>query len=61
VLDRLVIEVRGGEEIAVIGDGDGGHPSARCFGGQFANFASAVEKRVVRVEVQMYEVRIRHA
>ena len=57
----LVIKIRGGEKIAVVGDGDGGHAAARGFGGQFADFAGAVEKRVVRVQMKVNEVRGIHA
>ena len=53
---RLVVEIRGGEKIAVIRHRDGGHSAARGFGGQLADFAGAVEKRVVRVKVQMNEI-----
>ena len=47
----LVIEIRGGEKIAVVGDCDRGHSPARGFGGQFADFACAVQERVVRVQM----------
>ena len=52
----LMIKIRGGEKIAVVRHGDRGHPAARGFGGQFADFAGAVEKRVIRVQMQMYEI-----
>ena len=55
------IEIRGGEKIAVIGDGDRRHPAARGFGGEFADFAGAVQKRVIRVQMQMNEIRGSHA
>ena len=57
----LVIEIRGGEKIAVIGDGDGGHSAARGLGGQFADFAGAVQKRVIRVQMKVNKVRGIHA
>ncbi len=53
----LMIEIRGGEKIAVVGDGDGGHAPARGFRRQFADFAGSVQERVVRVQMQMNEVR----
>ena len=57
----LVVEVGCGEQIAVIGDGDGRHPASSGFSGQFADFASAVEKRVVRVQMKVNKVRSGHA
>ena len=47
----LVKEIRGGKKISVVGYGDGGHPAARGFGGKFADFASAVQERVVRMQM----------
>ena len=52
-----MIEIRGGEKIAVVGDGHRGHAPPRRFGRQFADFAGAVQKTIVRVQMQMYEVR----
>jgi len=40
----------------VIGDSDGRHPASRSFGGQLADFAGTVEKGIVCVEMQMYEI-----
>jgi hypothetical protein len=57
----LMIEIRRGEKISVVGYGDGGHAAARGFGGQFADFASAVQKRVIRVQMKVNEVRGIHA
>ena len=57
----LMIEIRGGEEISVVGYGDGGHSAARGFGGKFADFASAVQKRVIRVQMKVNKVRGIHA
>jgi hypothetical protein len=57
----LMIEIRGGEKISVVGYGDGGHPAARGFGGKFADFASAVQKRVIRVQMKVNKVRGIHA
>ncbi len=58
---RLVIKSRSRKKIAVIGHGDGGHFAPRSFGCQFADFTGAVEKRVVRVQMQMYKVRGGHS
>ena len=57
----LMIEIRGGEKISVVGYGDGGHSAARGFGGKFADFASAVQKRVIRVQMKVNKVRGIHA
>ena len=57
----LVIEIRSAEKISVVRDGDGGHPETGGFSGEFADFASAVQKRVVRVKMQMNEVRGGHS
>jgi hypothetical protein len=51
-----VKEIGGSKEIAVVGDGDCGHAAAGGFGGKFADFAGAVEKRVVRVQVQVDKI-----
>ena len=52
----LVIKVRSRKKIAVVGDGNGRHPAPRGFRSQFADFASAIEKRVIRVEMEVNEV-----
>src|SRR5580658_6352603 len=57
----FVIEIRGGEKIAVIGYGDGGHAAAGGFVHEFADIAGPVEQREIGVQMQMYEVRVRHA
>lgn len=44
------------EKIAVVGDGYCRHFSTCCFLGEFADGACAVEKGVVRVEMQMNEI-----
>jgi hypothetical protein len=46
-----MIEICGGEKIAVVGYGDRWHPAPRRLGRKLADFAGAVEKRVVRVEM----------
>ena len=53
----LMIEICGGEKISVVGHRHRGHAPARRFGRQFADFAGAVQKRVIRVQMQMYEIR----
>src|SRR5580658_443829 len=57
----LMIEICGGEEIAVVGYGDCGHAAAGGFCGEFADFAGAVQQRVVRVQMKVNEVRGIHA
>lgn len=52
----LMEEIGSGEQVAMVRDGDGGHFAARCFGGEFADIASAVQERVVRMEMQVNEV-----
>jgi hypothetical protein len=47
----LMKEIRGGEKISVVGNRNRRHAPARCFGSQFADFASAVQQRVVRVQM----------
>ena len=56
-----MIELLRREQIAVVGDGNGGHSAARRFIHQFLDIAGAVEKAVVRVQVQMNETRSSHA
>jgi hypothetical protein len=57
----LMIKSGRGEQISVVGDGYGWHPAPRRLGSQFADFARAVEKRVIRVQMQVYKVRGGHA
>src|SRR5580700_3992754 len=57
----LVVKIGGGEEISVIGDGDGGHAAARGFIDEFADIAGPVEQRKIGVQMKMYEVRVSHA
>ena len=57
----FVIELLGGKQIAVVGDGHGGHAAPRGFVDQFGNVAGAVEKTVVGVQMQMNEARGFHA
>lgn len=58
---RLMVEIGGCEEISVICDGNGRHSPASSLGSEFSDFAGAVEKRVVGVEMEMNKVRSRHA
>jgi len=51
-----VVEICRREEVAVIRHRYGGHSTPRGFGRQFADFAGSIEKGVVRVEMQMYEI-----
>jgi len=46
-----VVEMLGGEEVAVIGDGYRGHAPAGGFVNQFRDVASAVEKTVIGVQM----------
>ena len=57
----FVIEMLGGKQIAVIGDGHGGHAAPGRFVHQFGDVASAVEKTVIGVQMQMDEARSFHA
>ncbi len=54
----LVIKIRGREEVAVVGYGYSGHAPPRRFGRKFANFTSAIQQGVVRMKMQMYEIRM---
>ncbi len=56
----FVVKMLGGKEIAVIGDGHGGHAAAGGFVNQFRDVASAVEKTVIGVQMQMDETRSCH-
>jgi len=53
----LMVEICSGEKIAVIGHGNSGHAAPSSFCSQFTDFTGAVEKRIVRVQMQVYEVR----
>ena len=57
----FVVELLRGKKIAVIGDGHGGHLAARRFVDDLFNVASAVEKTVIGVQMQMNESRSFHA
>ncbi len=53
----LVGEILRGEKIPVVGDGNGGHSPPRRFVRQLLDFAGAVQKTVIRVQMQMDETR----
>ena len=57
----LMIEIGGGEKIAVVRDGDGWHSAPGGFGSELADLASSVQQRVIRVQMKMNEVRSIHA
>ena len=59
-LARFVEEIRSRKEIAVVGNGDGGHFLARCFIQKLGGFASPVEQTVIRMNVEMHELRLAH-
>ena len=52
-----MIKISRGEEIAVIGDGNGRHLAPRRFVHQLLDVASAVEKTVIRMKMQMNKSR----
>ncbi len=56
----FIEKVGGGEQIAVVGDGHGGHLLAGGFVEEFARFARAVKKTEVRMNVEMNKLRIAH-
>ena len=57
---RLVIKIRGGEHITVVGDGNRGHAPARSLLHQFCDIAGAIEKTEVCVKMKMNELRLPH-
>ena len=57
----FVIEMLGGKQIAVVGDGHGGHAATSRLVNQFRDVAGAVEKAVVGMQMQMYEARRFHS
>ena len=59
-LAGFVKEIGGGEEIAMVGDGHGGHLLAGRFIQKLGGFASPVEQAVVRMNVKMNELRLAH-
>src|SRR5206468_9487162 len=59
-LAGFIEEVCSGEEIAVIGDGHGGHLLARGFVEKLTGFARAVKQAEVRMNVKMNKLGIAH-
>ncbi len=59
-LAGFVEEIRGGEEISVVGDGHGGHLLAGRFIQKLGGLASPVEQAVIRMNVKMNELRLAH-
>ena len=53
-------EIGGGEEVAVVGDGHGGHFLAGGLVEKFGGFTRTVEEAEVGVNVQVNELRIAH-
>jgi hypothetical protein len=56
----FVKKVGGSEEVAMVGDGHGGHFLPRGFVKKLGGFAGTVEETVVCVEVQVNELGISH-
>jgi len=59
-LAGFIEEIGGGEQIAVVCDGDGGHFLAGGFVKELGSFAGPVEEAVIGVDVQMDELGIAH-
>ena len=59
-LAGFIEEIGGGEEVAVVGDGHGGHFLARSFVEKLGGFARAIEKTEISVDVQVNKLRIAH-
>ena len=59
-LAGFIEEIGGGEEVAVIGDGYRRHFLARRFVEELGGFARSIEKTVIRMDVQVNELRITH-
>src|SRR5579859_94120 len=59
-LAGFVEEIGGREKVAVVGDGHGWHLLAGGFVQQLRSLASPVEQAKIRVDVQMYELRLPH-
>ena len=53
-------KIGSGEKITMVGDGHGGHFLARCFIQKLGGFASPVEQTVIRMNVEMHELRLPH-
>jgi len=48
------------EEVSVVRYGNRRHTPPRGFGGQFADLTRAVKQGVIRMEMQVYEIRSCH-
>src|SRR5258708_16760393 len=59
-LAGFIEEIGGGEEIAMVGDGHGGHFLAGGFIQELGGFASPLEEAVIRVHGKMNELRLGH-
>ena len=57
---RLIVKILRGKKITVVGDGDERHTAPRGFLGKLLDFASAVEKAVVSVQMQVNKLRLAH-
>src|SRR5437667_872481 len=59
-LAGFIEKIGSGEKITMVGDGYGGHFLARCFIQKLGGFASPVEQTVIRMNVEMHELRLPH-
>src|SRR4029077_4925188 len=59
-LAGFIEEIGGGKEIAVVGDGYRGHFLAGRFIQKLGGFTSPIEQTVIRMKVQMHELRLAH-
>ncbi len=59
-LAGFIEEIRSGKEIAMIGDGHGGHFLAGRFIQKLGGFASPIEQAVIGVNVKMNELQLPH-
>jgi hypothetical protein len=57
----FVIEIGSGEQISMVGDGNGGHSAARGFVDEFADIAGPIQQREIGMQMEMYKVRLSHA
>jgi hypothetical protein len=61
VCGGLVIEIRSGEEVSVIGNGHRGHAPPGGFRDELGSFTSAVKETVVGMQMKVNEPRLAHA
>src|SRR5258708_20152617 len=59
-LAGFIEEIGSGKEIAMVGDGHGGHLLAGRFIQKLGGFASPIEQAVIGVNVKMNEMRLPH-